>query len=76
MKNNLVSIVVPIYNGEKFLDRCVSSLLSQTYENLQIILINDGGYHFDTIEDGKKYVDAFEIEEQKRIAEWRERNKK
>lgn len=52
------------------------SIIKENYSGKYIILINDGGYKFDTIEDGKKYVDAFEIEEQKRIAEWRERNKK
>lgn len=40
--NDLVSIVVPIYNVEKYLDRCLSSIINQTYKNLEIILINDG----------------------------------
>ena len=51
-------------------------IIRENYSGKYTILIGDGGYQFDTIEDGKKYVDAFEIEEQKRIAEWRERNKK
>ena len=38
----LVSIVVPIYNVEKYLDRCVKSIVSQTYKNLEIILVDDG----------------------------------
>lgn len=37
-----VSIVVPVYNVEKYLDRCVASLVHQTYTNLEIILVNDG----------------------------------
>ncbi len=37
-----VSIIVPIYNSEDFLDRCLDSLVNQTYENIEIILINDG----------------------------------
>lgn len=37
-----VSIVVPIYKVEKYLTRCVDSILNQTYENLEIILVNDG----------------------------------
>ena len=40
--NELVSVIVPIYNSEKFLKKCIESILSQTYENLEIILINDG----------------------------------
>lgn len=37
-----VSIIVPIYNVEKYIERCVHSLLKQTYSNIEIILINDG----------------------------------
>lgn len=43
MKNNrLVSIIVPVYKVERFLDGCVGSLLRQSYENLDIILVDDG----------------------------------
>lgn len=38
----LVSIIVPIYNAEKYIQRCVSSVLKQTYQYFEIILINDG----------------------------------
>lgn len=37
-----VSLILPIYNMEKFLERCVDSILAQTYKNLEIILVNDG----------------------------------
>ena len=37
-----ISIVVPIYNVEQYLDKCVRSLVNQTYENLEIILVDDG----------------------------------
>ena len=37
-----VSIIVPIYNVERYLDRCIESLAEQTYTNIEIILINDG----------------------------------
>lgn len=42
MDNNLISIVVPVFNTERTLDACISSLLNQTYPYLEILLINDG----------------------------------
>ena len=42
MDNCILSVIVPIYNSEKYLDQCISSICNQTYENLQIILVNDG----------------------------------
>ena len=41
MNSPLISVVVPVYNVEKYLSRCVDSILAQTYENLEIILVND-----------------------------------
>jgi len=38
----MISIIVPIYNSEKWLDRCLESLINQTYNDIEIILINDG----------------------------------
>jgi len=42
MKNELISVIVPIYNVEDYLDDCIKSILNQTYENIELILINDG----------------------------------
>ena len=42
MNQDLISIVVPIYNTEKYLKRCIESILNQTYQNLEVILVNDG----------------------------------
>lgn len=42
MKEPLVTVIIPVYNVEKYLDRCVSSVTGQTYQNLEIFLIDDG----------------------------------
>ena len=42
MKNPLLSIITPVYNVEAYLDRCVQSVLSQSYHNIEMILIDDG----------------------------------
>ena len=38
----LITVIVPVYNVEKYINECVDSLISQTYKNLEIILVNDG----------------------------------
>ncbi|NIK78176.1 glycosyltransferase involved in cell wall biosynthesis [Paenibacillus castaneae] len=40
--NELISIIVPIYNAEQYLARCVNSIINQTYKNIEIVLVNDG----------------------------------
>ena len=37
----LVSIIVPVYNVDKYLERCVNSIIQQSYRNLEIILVDD-----------------------------------
>ncbi len=37
-----ISIIIPVYNAERFLDRCLGSVLGQTYENIEVIAVNDG----------------------------------
>lgn len=41
--NDLISVIVPIYGVEDYLDKCVNSIANQTYKNLEIILVDDGG---------------------------------
>jgi len=42
VENKLLSVIVPVYNAEKFLGLCLDSLISQTYHPIEIILVNDG----------------------------------
>lgn len=41
-KQELVSVVIPVFNVEGYLRRCVGSVLTQSYHNLQVILVDDG----------------------------------
>jgi glycosyltransferase involved in cell wall biosynthesis len=40
--NKMVTVIVPVYNCEKYLGKCIDSILKQTYESLEVIIINDG----------------------------------
>jgi glycosyltransferase involved in cell wall biosynthesis len=42
MNQPLLSVIVPCYNLEDYVDKCVSSIVGQTYDNLEILLIDDG----------------------------------
>lgn len=54
MEKDLISIIIPVYNVEKYLDRCMQSVLCQTYRNLQIILVDDG-----SADSSSKMCDAY-----------------
>lgn len=41
-KSNLISIIVPVYNVEPYLNRCINSILNQTFNNFELVLVNDG----------------------------------
>ena len=42
MNNPLVSIIIPIYNSEAFLDKCIQSAINQSYKNIEVILVDEG----------------------------------
>lgn len=51
---DLVSVIIPIYNGERFLEKAVNSVLNQTYKNIEVILVNDG-----SIDNSRAICDLF-----------------
>ena len=52
----LITVIVPIYNVSQYLDRCVNSIVNQTYKNLEIILVDDGSR-----DDSSKKCDEYAI---------------
>jgi glycosyltransferase involved in cell wall biosynthesis len=42
MTNDLVSVIIPVYNSEQFLVRCLNSVFNQTYSNIEVICVDDG----------------------------------
>lgn len=42
MYKDLISVIIPVYNAEKYLNKCINSILLQTYKNIEILLVNDG----------------------------------
>lgn len=64
-----VSIIVPIYNTAKYLDACLNSILKQTYQNLEIILVDDG-----STDDTPKIIDNY-TKKDKRIIVFHQKNR-
>lgn len=52
----LISIILPVYNGEQLIERCIESILKQTYKNFELIIVNDGSTD-KTLEKIQKYED-------------------
>ena len=53
-----VSIIVPFYNVEKYIEKCLQTLVNQTLEDIEIILVNDGSQD-GTVEIAKKYQEQY-----------------
>lgn len=60
MESILVSIVVPVYNTEKYIERCIQSILRQTYKNFELILIDDG-----SSDDSGKICDRYSEQDER-----------
>ncbi len=56
--NDLVSVIIPVYNSEKTLRKCVESVQNQTYKNLEIILVDDGAF-----DDSSVICDTISLED-------------
>ena len=64
MTSNLVSVVIPIYNSEKYLEECQNSIISQTFQNIEIIAVDDGSTDL-SLEILKKFSDRVNVISQK-----------
>lgn len=69
MSSELVSIIIPVYNVERYLDECIKSVIGQTYKNTEIIAINDGSTD-NSLEIIKKYK---KIDARIKIISWQNR---
>jgi glycosyltransferase involved in cell wall biosynthesis len=68
MENALISIIIPVYNVEKYLERCINSVINQTYKNIEIIIINDG-----SPDNSQLIIDEYIIKD-KRILSFKQSN--
>ena len=61
----LVSVIMAVYNGEKYLSAAIESILRQTYDNIEFIIVNDGSddqrYYTDSFKKNKKIVNLEKV---------------
>ena len=69
MKNELISIIIPLYNKEEYIYDCINSLINQSYKNIEIIIINDGS------SDRSKEICESLVNKDKRIKLFNQANK-
>ena len=54
MKEELVTIIIPVYNVEKYIDKCLDNLVNQTLKDIEIIVVNDG-----SPDNSQSIIDSF-----------------
>lgn len=67
--NDLISVIVPVYNVEKYLPQCIDSILNQTIKNLEIILVDDG-----SLDNSGKICDEFSKKDDRIVVIHKENN--
>ena len=69
MMKRKYSIIVPVYNVEKYINECLSSLINQTYKNIEIVVINDGSSDnsLSLIEEYSRIDDRIRVIDQKNM---------
>jgi len=67
MPKGKISVIVPIYNSEKHLNKCIDSIINQSYHNLEIILVNDG-----STDSSSKIIENYVIKDQRIVTIYKE----
>lgn len=67
-KNIKFSIIIPVYNVEKYIEKCLDSILNQTYENYEVIIVNDG-----TLDNSQKLIDKY-VKKDNRFLSYKKEN--
>jgi len=72
VEDKLISVIVPVYNVDKYLEGCINSILSQTYSHFELLLINDGSFDYSykickTYEQKDKRIKVF-VQENKGLS--------
>ena len=55
--DELITVIINVYNGEKYIQKCLDSIVNQTYKNIEILIINDGSTD-DTLSICEGYTDS------------------
>ena len=51
--HDLISVVIPVFNVEAYLDKCMASVVQQSYKELEIIVVDDGSIHYKFVTTGQ-----------------------